>query len=113
MEVDMFKSDKKRQIARNRGKIEFLALRPDIQALFEQGFDALKVHVILLEQNKLTMSYRTFARYFRQFKMKTQPKTASQVPKPLSPPPSASERKAPWSRFQLDHMTKEEIEKMF
>jgi len=71
----------KRQIPRNGGKIEFLALTPTIRELFGKGFDAWKIHAFLREQHRITMSYRTFARYFRQFKMKTQPESLLQAEK--------------------------------
>jgi hypothetical protein len=66
-------------------RTEFLALQETVLDLLRKGFDALNAHKLLREKGKLTMSYCTFARYFKQFKQKGLPATAvgSKSHKPL------------------------------
>ena len=99
----------KRQIARNGGKIEFLAFKPTIEELFGKGYDAWKVHAFLREKHNITMSYRTFARYFRQLKMKTLPRPSLQTQKHLPSSASAPERKKPEGRYQYKRLSAEEL----
>ena len=103
----------KRQITRNGGKIEFLAFKPTIEELFGKGYDAWKVHMLLREKHAITMSYRTFARYFRQLKMKTPPKPLLQAQKSLLSTVSAPERKKPEGRFQYKRLSAEELAALF
>jgi len=65
----------KRKLPTHAAKIEFIALTPTIQELFRKGYDARKTHNYLLEKHHIAMSYRSFARYFKQMKLKMMPAT--------------------------------------
>ena len=47
----------KQRIPRNMARIEFLALRDEIEALLAKGYDKRKIHTELTEKKLITMSY--------------------------------------------------------
>ncbi len=59
---------KQKRIARNMGRIEFIACCDVIEAMREQGFDNKKIHTALLKKKKLTMSYATFCYQMARFR---------------------------------------------
>ena len=59
---------KKKRIARNMGRIEFIASLDVIVSMREQGFDNKKIHAALAKKKKLTMSYATFCYQMTRFR---------------------------------------------
>lgn len=77
---------RKKRIARNMGRIEFIACFPLIDELRRQGFDNRKIHGSLTEKGMITMAYSTLcyhmARFFKEESATAAPKqfpTASVV----------------------------------
>jgi len=58
---------KKQRIARNMGRIEFIACHKQIDLLRSQGYDNKKIHTLLLSKNIITMSYSTLCYHISQF----------------------------------------------
>jgi len=58
---------RKKRIPRNMGRIEFIACRDTIDALYEQGYDYKKIHAALVQKGKITMSYATFCYHMSRF----------------------------------------------
>lgn len=86
---------KNKRIARNQGKVEFLANLGEIQAMLEQGYNKRNVHEKLLEKGRITMAYYTFCANYRSFaKNKTLIKPfQSPVASPIvQSPPSSGPR---------------------
>jgi hypothetical protein len=61
-------ASKKKRIARNMGRIEFIASRDVIVSMSEQGFDNKKIHTALAKKKRLTMSYATFCYQMARFR---------------------------------------------
>ena len=59
---------KKKRIARNMGRIEFIASCDVIVSMREQGFDNKKIHTALAKQKRFTMSYATFCYQMARFR---------------------------------------------
>ena len=67
---------RKPRIARNLGKVEFLAHLEDVKLLFEKGYNKRNIHSQMVEKELFTMSYYTFCAQFRSyFKQKPENKT--------------------------------------
>ena len=67
---------KKQRIARNLGKVEFLAHLEDVKSMIEQGYNKRNIHSKMVEKELFTMSYYTFCAQFRAyFKQKPENKT--------------------------------------
>ena len=79
----------KPRIARNQGRIEFLASRDFIVSLVEQGFDKKKIFARLQKEHSITMSYAAFCRAFQKFypqqgyvdELKKEPTQSQPVPR--------------------------------
>lgn len=50
----------KKRIPRNQGRIEFLCCYEYIENMLNKGYDKRKIHQILVDDGKFTMSYSTF-----------------------------------------------------
>jgi len=48
-----------KRIARNMGKIEFIACKDKIYSMLQTGYDIKKIHESLLERKMITMAYST------------------------------------------------------
>ncbi len=55
-----------KRIGRNMGRVELLAVRDIVNAMFEAGYDRKKIHCRLREEGRVTMSYPTFCYQFKQ-----------------------------------------------
>ncbi len=58
---------KNNRIARNQGKVEFLANLEEIQTMLERGYNKRNVHEKLLEKGSITMSYYTFCDNYKSY----------------------------------------------
>jgi len=56
-----------KRIARNMGRVEFIACRETIDAMRRQGFDNKKIHAALAEKGRVTMAYATFCYHMTRF----------------------------------------------
>ena len=47
-------------------RVEFLAVRPDVNELLAQGWPRSRIYRRLLEEGKISMRYKTFCEYIRK-----------------------------------------------
>jgi hypothetical protein len=52
---------------RSLAKIEFLACRPEIEKLLDEGSNMALVYDMLAEKKKITMGYQWFCKYIRRY----------------------------------------------
>lgn len=85
---------------RGMARVEFIALKPEIEELLGKGHTNKFIHETLFATGRITMSYRMFCRYvvlfFPKSKCKPQSRRANfttSAPSPSSPVPVGSESK--------------------
>lgn len=70
---------KTKRIARNMGRIEFIACKDKIYSMLQTGYDIKKIHELLRERKLITMAYSTLcyqlAKHHQQSENKTDKKT--------------------------------------
>ncbi len=61
------KEESKPRIARNAGKVQFLARKEVIRDMLSQGYNYRNIHERLVKEHQATMSYHTFCFWMRYF----------------------------------------------
>ncbi|WP_051050759.1 TraK family protein [Metapseudomonas furukawaii] len=78
---------KKTATEKGRGRSAFLALKPEIQHALDQGWSAKEIWSLLLEEDKIAISYSVFLRYIRANGMRGG-EVSSDLPQPPAVAPS-------------------------
>ena len=73
-----------KRIARNQGRIEFISCKEIINELIDKGYDKRKIHKLLSEENKITMSYATFCYQNSHYKEKNKDSSPKNLHKFIS-----------------------------
>lgn len=61
------KKESKQKIARNAGKVQFLARREVINEMLSQGYNYRNIHDRLVSEHQATLSYHCFCFWMRHF----------------------------------------------
>ena len=95
-----------KRIGRNIGRIELLAVQDRVKSLLEAGYDRKKIHIRLLEEGCVTMSYPTFCYQLKQYFSNTNP---TALPQPAQRPKHPNPPKAdPSEAFTINPRPKAE-----
>lgn len=71
---------KKQRIARNMGRIEFIACREKIDLMRSQGYDNKMIHTLLHSKEIITMSYSTLCYHISRFYKHNDTTTLCMIP---------------------------------
>lgn len=74
-----------KKIARNTGKIEFIANLEKTKEMIEAGYNYKNIHTKMLNAGRFTMSYFTFCYHLRTLSTNSKIKKMA-LNKPISPP---------------------------
>ena len=77
--------ESKPRIARNAGKVQFLARKEVISEMISQGYNYRNIHDRLVQEHQATMSYHTFCFWMRSFTAKQPEKAVAKYSTTLAP----------------------------
>ena len=80
----------KKKIARNTGKIEFIANLEKTKEMIEAGYNYKNIHTKMLNAGRFSMSYFTFCYHLRT--LNADQKTKKVVSNPLISPPTTKDK---------------------